>query len=401
MNILEIALNAIKTRKLGSILCVIATGAGITLLCLTLLLSSAISDGLERNIGGVDIVVGAKGSPLQLVLSSVYHADIPNGNIDVKDADHIAHLPQVAKAIPLAIGDSYRGWRVVGTTTDYISMYGGQIAQGSVFSQPFDAVAGALTGLPVGTKFAAVHGLAIDSDDVHNFHLYKITGTLKPTGTVLDRLILTTVGSVQELHMHPDLGDPDAAEEVKIGHQVTALLLKVRSPMAILNLPREINQGLAVMAAVPSYEMARFSQTMGLGRDVITVIGIGLVILSVLILLSTLAAGLAARRYDLGVMRVLGASPGKLFGTVIVEAIVLSLAGTLVGIVAGHLLAWIAASTISSLKGLVIPSALLKPTALDGYLILVGLVSGILAAMVPGISAARTNIAGLLARGRA
>ncbi len=401
MNTLSIATNAIKTRKLGSFLCIAAAGAGIALLCAVILLSAAVRDGLERNARGIDIIVGAKGSPLQLVLSSIYHADVPTGNIEVGEADRVSHLPQVSKAIPLAIGDSYKGWRIVGSTEDYLSLYNAKVGNGKVFSQPFEAVAGAQTGLQVGAKFAAVHGLVIDSTDVHNFHLYNITGVLKPTGTVLDRLIITTVGSVQQLHMHPDLGDPDADEEQKIGHQVTAVLLKVRSPVAILNMPREINQSSALMAASPAYELTRFSETMGFGRDVLTVLGAGFIVLSALVLLSTLAASLAARRYDLGVMRVLGASPERLFATVIAEAMILGGAGAIAGLIAGHLLAWAVAINISSLRGLTLPAALLIPGLRDLWLLALGLGTGLLAALVPALSAARTDIAGLLARGRA
>jgi putative ABC transport system permease protein len=401
MNTLSIAANAINTRKLGSFLCIAAAGAGIALLCAVMLLSSAVRDGLERNAKGIDIIVGAKGSPLQLVLSSIYHADVPNGNIEAADAEHVMHLPQVAKAIPLALGDNYKGWRIVGTTQDYLELYNAKFEDGKVFSQPFDAVAGSLTRLPVGSKFAAVHGLTIDSDDVHNWHLYTITGLLKPTGTVLDRLILTTVGSVQQLHMHPDLGDPDAEEEYKIGHQVTAVLLKLRSPVEILNLPRSINQSSALLAASPAYELTRFSETMGFGRDVLTVLGAGFIVLSALVLLSTLAASLAARRYDLGVMRVLGASPERLFATVIAEAMILGGTGTIAGLLAGHILAWAVAINISSLRGLTIPNSLLIPGALDAGLLILGLGTGLLAALIPALSAARTDIAGLLARGRA
>src|SRR5262249_29476654 len=156
MNPLGLATASIKTRPLQSALCASAAAAGIALLCAVFLLSQAIDDGLTRNIRGVDIIAGAKGSPLQLVLSSVYHADIPNGNIEMDDAEKLMHNPQVKQAIPLAIGDNYKGWRVVGTTPDYLSLYNAVLAEGKIFAQPFEAVAGAETGLKIGTKFAAL-----------------------------------------------------------------------------------------------------------------------------------------------------------------------------------------------------------------------------------------------------
>jgi putative ABC transport system permease protein len=401
MNSLTLAIASIRSRPLHSTLCMIAAAAGIALLCTVFLLTTAVGNGLMRNAHGIDVVVGGKGSPLQLILSTVYHADVPNGNIEAEDAAHWSHDPQVKQAIPLALGDNYHGWRIVGTTPDYVSLYHGVLADGTMFSQDFDAVAGALTGLPVGTQFLGLHGLSPDSDDVHHFHEYKITGVLKPTGTVLDRLILTSVNSVQELHRHPDLGDPDAAEEAKIGHQVTALLIKVNSPISVINLPREINRSSNVLAASPAYEMTRFSQTMGLGRDVLTMLGGGFIILSALMLLATLASGLAARRYDLAVLRVLGASPLNLSLTVMLEGLLLSAGGAVLGIAAGHVFGYMLADTIGSLKGLVLPREMLDPGAADAWFLAIGLGMGLLAGLVPALSAARTDIAALLAKGRA
>lgn len=401
MNALTLALANIRSRPLQATLCAAASAAGLALLCAVFLLSQAIETGFSRNAEGIDVVAGAKGSPLQLVLSTVYHADVPTGNIEAEDAARLSHHPQVKQAIPLALGDNYRGWRIVGTTPDYLALYHADFADGRVWSQPFDAVAGAATGLKTGTQFAGVHGLSADSDDVHNFHLYKITGILKPTGTVLDRLILTSVESVQELHRHPDAGDPDAAEELKIGHQVTALLLKVKSPIAVMTLPRAINRSTNLLAASPGYEMTRLASSIGFGRDMLTALGGGFVALSALMLLSALASSLAARRYDLGVLRVLGGSPATLFMTVLAEGLALSVCGAVAGIVFGHALAFAAVSCVQSLNGVALPGAFLKPQAVDALLLLIGLGTGLAAGLVPALSAGRMDIAELLARGRA
>jgi putative ABC transport system permease protein len=401
MNAISLALASIRARRLHAGLCIASAACGIALLCAVFLLSQALEQGLMRNAHGIDVVAGAKGSPLQLVLSSVYHTDIPNGNIEKEDAEKLARNPLVKKAIPLALGDNYRGWRIVGTTPDYIGLYNGQFAAGHAFGQPFEAVAGADTGLALGAKFAALHGFNADSDDVHNFHLYNIVGVLRPTGTVLDRLILTPVESVQQLHAHPDVGDPDAAEEYKISHQVTALLLQVRSPVAVINLPREINKSSTLLAASPAFVMTRFSQSMGVGRDVLAALAAGFVALSALMLFSALASSLAARRYDLAVLRVMGAPPGLLALTVIAEGAILAGAGAVIGILAGHGLALAAALTIPGFRGVVLPAQLTGLALQDLWLVLVGTGAGIAAGIFPAVSAARTDIALLLAKGRA
>ncbi len=400
MNALSLSWASIRSRPLQSALCVCAAGLGIALLCTVFLLSSAIEDGFLRNARGIDVVVGAKGSPLQLVLSSVYHADVPIANIEEKDIASLIGDRRVAKAIPLALGDNHHGFRIVGTTTDYPALYDAQLAQGAWWGHEFETVAGAATSLTLNDTFPAVHGLQSDRDDVHHFHDYKVVGVLKPTGTVLDRLILTSVDSVHQLHLHPDLGDPDAAEDMDMGHQITALLLKVRNRFDVINMPPHINNATNLQAASPSYEMTRLASSLGFGKDALTILGGGLVVLSALMLLSTLASSLVNRRYDLAVLRVLGASPGKLFATIMGEGVILALVGSVLGIVAGHGLAMLIAENIPTLKGMAGGDFLaLHPQ--DGVFLLVGLITGIVASLVPAIVASKADIAALLARGRA
>ncbi len=455
MNSFTLAVASIRSRPLHSVLCMLAVASGIALLCAVFLFSQAVSSGFTRNAQGVDIIVGAKGSPLQLVLSSVYHADIPAGNINMQDYKKLKRDPRVRKAIPMAMGDSYKGFRMVGSTADYLDLYGGEYADGRVFEAPLETVAGANTGLKVGEQIAVTHGFSAESDDVHDAHLYTITGVLKPTGTVIDKLLVSPYESVQQLHgghdhhdhddhahkednhhghgHHESKGDDhghdkkhhdEHAHEDKhehdhqghgkahgdkesnkvanddLGQQITAVILKVRGPFDLMNLPRKINGETNVMAAVPSYEMMRFTKSLGIGRQLIVVLAVGFIILSSLMLLASLASGLALHRYDLAVLRVLGASPLRLSLTVIAESLVISGAGALIGVVVGHLLAYGAVISIESLRGLVLAESVLMPQAMDGGFILIGLVAGLIASFVPSLTAARTDIAGLLAKGR-
>lgn len=449
MNAISLALASIRSRPLHAALCAASAAAGIALLCAVFLFSQGVAAGFARNAKGIDIIAGTKGSPLQLVLSSIYHADIPAGNIEMKDYEALKRNPRIRQAIPLALGDNYKGFRMVGTTPDYLDLYKAAFADGAVFAAPFETVAGADTGMKVGDTFAVSHGFSADSDDVHDFKLYTITGVLKPTGTVLDKLLTTQVESVQQLHAHHEghehhhheadddhdehhhheaeeehahhhhdaeeddhedhhaheeseaHEEDEEAAEMALGRQVTSVLLKVRSPVDLMNLPRQINSQSNIMAAVPSYEMARFTKSLGIGRQLIVVLGAGFVVLAALVLLASLASGLALRRYDLAVLRVLGASPRRLSATVMAEGLILSGAGAIAGIVLGHVIAYAAVLSIDSLRGVVLPQTLLMPQPMDAGFLLLGLGAGVLASFVPSFSAARTDIAGLLARGRA
>lgn len=398
MNVFLMALHAIRLRLLGNALAVLALASGIALLCAVLLLSTAYKAGLDRNTKNVDVVVGAKGSGLQLVLSTLYHADVPLGNITVEDIETLQRNPRIASSIPLVMGDNYRGFRIIGTVPAYIGLYGGALAAGNMVRQDFQAVAGSATGINVGDKFAAIHGMAGAGTDVHDDHLFTVTGVLKPTGTVLDRLILTTIASVQDTHPHHH--GHDDHDEDEDAHQITALFLKLKSPVDLMNIPRDINRSTNLMAAVPSYEMARVSKSLGLGRDVMMALGYGFMVLSALVMLAVLASGLAARRYDLGVLRVFGASPRWVFGSVMAEGALLSMAGTIIGLVAGHFLAFLLAGQVTGLNNFILVGDLLKIGMMDGILFAAGLLVGLIAALIPAVSAMRLDIALLLSRGR-
>ena len=416
MHAFLLAVSSLRARPVFSGLAMLSVATAIALLCGLYLLSGAVAAGFQRNAEGIDVVIGAKGSKLQLVLSSVYHADIPSGNIDSGALAGLRADPKIRAAIPLVIGDSYRGWRVVGTTPDYIEHYGADFAGGRLFTGPFEAVAGAATGLAVGHSFAAVHGLSTGDGDIHDDHPYKIVGVLKPSGTVLDRLILTSVESVQQLHAAPHSHDHEEAGEHEHGqhdahhhdedeheasaaHQITAILVKTRSPLDTVNLPRQIDRQTDMMAAVPAFEMTRLSKNFGIGQDAVTAGGIILLLLSTLMMFCTLGAGLSARQYDLAVMRVLGASPATLFSTVMWEGLLVGTLGAAIGIASGHVVAALVASAVPGFQGIVALSSLWHLSIIDAALLGAGALAGFLAALPSAITAFKLDIAGLLARG--
>lgn len=404
MNAVTLALASIRARPLLSGLCMAAMAAGTAILLSVLLLFSSVESGLKRNAEGIDIVVGAKGSPLQLVLSSIYHADIPNGNIEQDAMEKIMADPSVRRVIPLAFGDNHNGFRIVGTTPDYIALYGAEFAQGEMYHKEFEAVAGVSTGLKAGDQFVASHGFDTGEDDHgHEDHPYTVSGVLKPTGTVLDRLIVTTLLGVQEIHHHHGHGEgAHERDEEEEGHdgEITALLVKVKSPIAIMNLPARINRETNLLAVSPSHVMARTMQSSGIGRDALALTGYVFLLLSCVMILSVLATGMKERAYDLAVMRALGASRVKILATTACESIILAFAGALAGIILAHLLAYAMALSFPILQSVVLPAALLLPTWLDALFLCVGIVTGVLASIIPCLLALRADMAGLLAQAR-
>jgi putative ABC transport system permease protein len=201
----------LRERWFTSLLHLVMLAIGIAAATALLLFSAQANDRLARDARGVDLVVGAKGSPLQLVLSAVFHADVPTGNINAADVERIAKDPLVKRAIPIGLGDALRGHRIVGAPAEIIDFYGAKIGDGRAYAKPFEAVLGARTaerlGLKLGDTFVGAHGLG-EGGAEHAEHPYTVVGVLAPTGAVIDRLVLTSLDSVWAVHT--PVGEIDA-----------------------------------------------------------------------------------------------------------------------------------------------------------------------------------------------
>ncbi|MFO1317232.1 MAG: FtsX-like permease family protein [Burkholderiales bacterium] len=397
MTLLRLALAYARRRPLSTLLVVILLAVGVATVTLTLLLSRELADRLTRDAAGIDLVVGAKGSPLQLVLAGVYHVDVPPGNIPLAAVAQLRANPLVAEVIPLALGDSFRGFRIVGTEPAFPAHYGATLRDGRLWQAPLEAVVGsavaAATGVAVGDAFAGSHGLA-EGGGEHANARYRVTGVLAPTGTVLDRLVLTAVDSVWAVHEHH-------AEEAHVGkdlepeREVTLVLVRYASPLAAATLPRAIDRNTEMVAASPAWETARLMTVFGAGFDLIRAFALLLVAASGFMLFVALAQALEDRRYDLAILRALGASRRKVASVLLIESIVLTLAGTVAGIAVAH--------AVALAIGMVVPDAApLSAAALrwlpeEWAVVALALGAGILAALWPAWRAMRVDVAATLA----
>lgn len=209
MNPLALSLAYLKDRALGSLVNVVLLALGVATLVILLVFSRQLEERFTRDAQGIDLVVGAKGSPLQLILSSIYHVDVPTGNIPVETAELLRRDRTIASVIPLALGDNFRGFRIVGTEPALADHYGARLAEGRMFAAEGEAVVGAevarRTGMRLGQKFTGSHGLSADDPAAHEHDHAVMTavGILAPTGTVADRLILTPVETVWHAHGIP------------------------------------------------------------------------------------------------------------------------------------------------------------------------------------------------------
>jgi putative ABC transport system permease protein len=392
MNLPGISLAYLRAKPLSTALNLLLLALGIATIAVLMLATQQIEERMGSDARGIDMVAGAKGSPMQLVLSAVFHLDAPTGNIPLEDAMTLARHRLVKRAIPLALGDSYRGLRIVGTNHDYPAHYGARIAEGSLWAKPMEAVLGAeaarATGLRVGAKFAGAHGLGAGGEE-HEEEPYLVVGVLAPTGTVIDRVVLTSVESVWEVHEH---GKPAGGPR-----ELTALLVQYASPLAAATLPRAVNATSALQAASPAYESARLFRMLGVGVEVLRAFGFVLVLAAGLSVFIALTNALDERRYDLAVMRMLGASRAKLMGLLLVEALGLSAAGAVLGLVLGHVLLDLLGAALRAAQQLPVTGWTWAPGEL--WLVALALGVGALAALLPAWRASRAEVAPVLAEG--
>ena len=448
MNSFLLGARTVRRRPLPAILTVLLLALGIATVVVVLLFQRALEDRLGRDARGIDLVVGAKGSGLQLVLSSVFHADVPTGNVRLPDLRDIARHPMVAGVIPLSLGDAYRGFRIVGTSHDYVRHYDGRLADGRLWERPMEAVVGSRaareTGLRAGETFVGAHGLGGPSEFLHGEHPFEVVGVLRETGTVLDRLILTGSESVWMIHavhrtvgIMPDMralpeGSGDGAgagerddQESRAGAagdagaattaagadpgtaqsglpagdgEITALLVRFRSPIAAITLPRAINAGTALQAASPAAETARLFLLIGTGLDVFRAFAAILVAASALSLFIALWHAMHEQRYDLAVMRTLGATRGRVLRFVLVQGAVLGASGAVMGVALGHAVGWLAAQWLERARSVSVGALGWAPE--EGLVVAGAVLIALAAAAVPAVRAWRLDVVAVLAERR-
>ena len=406
MNALLLGLRTIARRPLPAVLTVLLLMLGIATVVVLLLFQRALEDRLGRDARGIDLVVGAKGSGLQLVLSSVFHIDVPTGNVRLAELRDLARHPMVASVIPLSLGDAYRGFRIVGTTPAYVDHYAGRLAEGRLWERSMEAVIGAraarVTGLRTGGSFIGAHGLEGDSGFHHDEDPYRVVGVLRETGSVLDRLILVNSESVWEVHaVHGAAPATGEAEGDSLEHglppgdgEITVMLVRYRTPIAAISLPRAINAGTILQAASPAQETARLFYLVGTGLDAFRAFAGVLIAASALSLFIALWHAMHEQRYDLAVMRTLGASRGRILRFVLVQGAVLGVVGVVLGTALGHGAGWLLAVWLERTRSLTLGALGWVPE--EGIVAAGAILIALIAATVPAVRAYRLDVATVL-----
>ncbi len=403
MSLWHIAWSYLWNRKLTTIMTVISVALGVALISAVLTLREQTQKRFEEEAQAFDLVIGAKGNALQLVLSTVYFLDSPVGNIAKTDIEKISKLEDVDAVFPIGMGDTYKGYRIVGTVRELMDFKWGErrpyaLAEGRYWEKPFEAVIGAGvaqdTGLKVGSTFTGMHGFVQGGGaEEHAEKPYTVVGVMALSGTPNDRAIFCDIQSVWDVHEHgAEAGAENGEPETHPSDEVTAALVKLATPAQRPVLRKKINSEYNVTAAVPVLEIQKlYDQFLGMAKAVLLAIGYLVVVISSLSILIGLYMAILQRRRDLAIMRALGATRGEIFGAVLIEAFWVTLLGLAAGWALGALTCKALGLYLATKLGFHIAAISLSADLITAYsaVLLMGMIAGIL----PAWQAYRTDIA--------
>ena len=429
-------------RRLSTVLTSLSVAVGVALILAILMIKAGSRERLSLGYSGFDLVIGAKGSPLQLTLNVVYNLDTSPGNIPFSLYEKLKKDPRIKWVVPYAVGDNYKGFRIVGTTDTYLKDFEplpGQkfeLTNGCVFKfqesnlieamkeamardkesikesgkeghhhqeRVYEAVIGSVvaqkTGLKVGDKFVATHGVQETAEGLqHEEAPWTIVGALKQTGTPTDRAIYINLDSFYHIAGHVIEGKKEEhhQETSKENHdpklgEISALAIKARSPLAVWALRKEINERNDAQAATPVEEIHKLLTIVGNVDRILLTQAILIVVVAAIGTGLAMFNSMSARRRDIAIMRALGAKRRTIFAIIVGEAVLISAVGAFLGLFLGHGVVALASPSIEAAAGFMIPAWGFHPFEL--ILFASVLLVGTLAGIGPAISAYRTNVA--------
>ena len=397
MNTLSFAWRYVWARPMAAFLNVLLLSLGLGSMTFLLLVSHHVERAFDRDLAGIDAVVGAKGSPMQLILSGVLHLDVPPGNVPLVAVNALKKNPLVAQVIPISLGDNLQGYRIVGTSPDYLTHYQATLAQGRVWDAPMQVVLGATVartlGLQLGQQFAGSHGLGAGGH-AHGDQAYAVVGVLAPQGGVVDRLIITDSASVWKVHEDAHGLEEDDRQTLEDEREVTMALVRYTSPLAAVTFPRWVNTTTEMQAAAPALEVTRLLHMLGLGTDVLRAFAGLLLFTAGLSVFIALWNAVRERRGDLALLRMLGAPASRIAALLMAEALWLALLSALCGLALGQAFV-LALGWVLGLQSQLMATGLLWPSTLWVVPVLAALVA-LGAAVLPVWQAYRSDVLQLL-----
>jgi putative ABC transport system permease protein len=384
--IAALALKSLRNRRLTAALTVVSIALAVALLLGVERVRQQTREGFASTISGTDLIVGARSSPVHLLLFSVFRIGNATNNIRWESYRAVASWPEVAWTIPLSLGDSHHGFRVLGTTTDYFEHYRFardrplELAAGRRFEKPHDAVLGAEVakslGYALGQQIVIAHGAGEIELSLHKDQPFEIVGILAPTGTPIDRTVHVSLEGLDALHVdanasastdpleaarqaakhHADEADHEAHAEHDDSHAITAFLVGLKSRGAALSVQRRVNDFSVepLTAILPGVTLLEVWDIASVAERALFAVSAMVVVVGLAGMLVALLTGLSERRREMAVLRSVGARPSQVFALILGEATLLTLAGIVLGVATVTVGLWLGRPWLESHLGLFI-----------------------------------------------
>lgn len=413
MLLLSLAARSLRNRALTSFLTVLSIALSVALLVGVENVRVGMRESFSGTISGTDLIVGARGGTTQLLLYSVFGLGSPTQNVSFETYERWANHPAVAWTIPYSLGDSHRGYRVIGTTDAFFEHFryrqGTQLelVAGERLGGVFDVVLGnevaSTLGYQVGDNIVLAHGIGSITFIEHDNLPFLVVGILDRTSTPVDRAVYTSLEGIEALHVDWQQGAPPMpgmetpANEVLAMDltptQVTSFLLGANSRVETLRLQREVNtdQEEALTAIIPGVTLAEMWRTVGYAEQGLVVVTVFVLLVGLLGMLVSLYTSLEARRREMAIFRAVGAGPGRILSLLVFESGLLALLGALFGVVLVYILIFLAQAPVEDRFGLFIP---IRPLGWVEMAYLGGVVvAGFLIGLIPAWKAYRNTLA--------
>ncbi len=400
---LLIAWRNLLAKPVQSGLTILIVAAAIAMLAVVTLLSTGTHAGLVRATEPFDLIVGAKGSPNQLVLNTVFLKDVPIGNVSYEIYEKLSENPLVDSAIPLAFGDNYKGYTIVGCGSDIFfhqpkvgQQEWLQFAAGRPFSVPFEAVVGAKAaqelGLRLGDEFKSAHGF-IPGGHAHD-HAYQVVGILQPVNGPYDQAILVPIESIWLAHeKHESKVEGEAIEdsdEHDHEHEVTAVLVKPKGYSEAMRLYQQFQQEKGAQMIFPAQVIVQLFSILGQGEQMLRSIAYIIIVMGLIIMALSVYWSALGRARDRSILRSLGASAKDIFTVILAESALLTILGVALGILTGHGIYLALVKVMESKAAIVLTSGV---TLEEIYIIIGGTLFGILAGLIPAALTYKIDVA--------
>jgi len=408
---IALAWKSLRNRWPTALLAVLAIAMSVALILTVEKVRRDARNSFTQTVSGTDLIVGARSGAIQLLLYSVFRIGNATNNISWESVSAIKERSAIDWVIPISLGDSHRGFRVLGTNEDYFTHYRYgtgqelQFSTGGIFDDVFDAVLGsdvaAQLGYQLDQNMVVAHGTGNVALVEHDKQPFRVSGILKPTGTPVDKAVHVSLEGIEAMHVDWSNGakvrgdgtDPDEIRKMELSPTaVTALLVGLKSRAAVFREQRAINtyREEPLLAVLPGVALQELWSLIGVAEKALFIISICVVFAGLVNLVSVLLAGLNERRREMAVLRSTGARPGHVFLLLCIESTVLTLGGIVLGLVLHYVLTGAGAVFLRERFGLSIGLSL--PDRTDLLILAAIAVAGLVAGMLPALQAYRKSL---------